>query len=158
MIKETRGDVPYWRRNGSVKVASGSMDRSVFARFVGFLAWDWKISRFSWYLIVHDVQSGLVSRLGIPSWNSTVFTWNERGLVRGACTATIRVVRWCITPTGYRAREPSRGLEMQERTGPATAATAIMANNSLSDCQALRRPTQNCRTPRVHCAYGVPWK
>lgn len=58
----------------------------------------------------------------------------------------------------YRAREPSRGLKMQERTGPATAATAIMANNSLSDCQALRRPTQNCRTPRVHCAYGVPWK
>lgn len=136
-----------------VKVANGSIGFCPFLRIsrreIGKYRDTWSCT---------DVQSGLVSRLGIPSWNSTVFTWNERGLVRGACTATIRVVRWCITPTGYRAREPSRGPEMQERTGPATAATAIMANNSLSDCQALRRPTQNCRTPRVHCAYGVPWK
>lgn len=70
---------------------------------------------------------------------------------RGA--ATIRIV-WCWrTPTGYRVREPSRGPKMQERNRPSLAATAIMANNSLSDCQALRRPAQNCRTPRVHCAY-----
>lgn len=33
-----------------------------------------------------------------------------------------------------------------------------MANNSLSDCQALRRPALGCRTPHVHCVYGVPRK
>lgn len=61
------------------------------------------------------------------------------------------VERQRVTGSGNRVVGP----RCKREQGPASAATAIMANNSLSDCQALRRPTQNCRTPRVHCAYGV---
>ena len=65
------------------------------------------------------------------------------------------VERQRVTGSGNRVVGPG----CKREPGPASAATAIMANNSLSDCQALRRPGPEL--PHPSCAlriHGVPQK
>ena len=76
----------------------------------------------------------------------------ERGSAR---TATIRIVGMgCRTPTGYRVREPSRGPRMQERTRPRPRLPLLLwPIIHWVTVRPSADQAQNCRTPRVHCAY-----